>query len=100
MVATGPGNLTIANYTIHDAHPASVLTAAQVIQKSSNVGAAKIALGLPREAMWDLFRRVGFGAAPGLSFPGAATGELRNYPSWRAIRQAAHGLRHGNSVSL
>ncbi len=99
-VATAPGRLTIANYTIHDAHPASVLTAAQVIQKSSNVGAAKIALGLPREAMWDLFRRVGFGAAPELSFPGAATGKLRNYRSWRPIEQATMAYGHGISVSL
>jgi cell division protein FtsI (penicillin-binding protein 3) len=99
-VATAPGRLTIANYTIHDAHPASVLTAAQVIQKSSNVGAAKIALGLPREAMWDLFRRVGFGTAPELSFPGAATGKLRNYRTWRPIEQATMAYGHGISVSL
>ena len=99
-VATAPGRLTIANYTIHDAHPASVLTAAQVIQKSSNVGAAKIALGLPREAMWDLFRRVGFGAAPELSFPGAASGKLRNYRTWRPIEQATMAYGHGISVSL
>src|SRR5260221_10225785 len=100
MVATGPGNLTIANYTIHDAHPVSALTAAQVIQKSSNVGAAKIALGLPREAMSDLFRRVGFGAPLELSFPGAAAGKLRHYRSWRPIEQATMAYGHGISVSL
>jgi len=99
-VATAPGHLTIANYTIHDAHPAAALTAAQVIQKSSNVGAAKIALGLPREAMWDLFRRVGFGAPPELSFPGAAAGKLRHYRSWRPIEQATMAYGHGISVSL
>ena len=99
-VATAPGQLTIANYTIHDAHPASVLTAAQVIQKSSNVGAARIALGLPREAMWDLFRRVGFGTPPELSFPGAASGKLRHYRGWRPIEQATMAYGHGISVSL
>jgi cell division protein FtsI (penicillin-binding protein 3) len=100
LVATAPGRLTIANYTIHDSHPAAALTVAQVIQKSSNVGAAKIALGLPREAMWDLFKRVGFGTAPSLGFPGAAAGRLRGYRTWRPIEQATMAYGHGISVSL
>jgi cell division protein FtsI (penicillin-binding protein 3) len=100
LVHTAPGRFSIANYTIHDAHPAAALTLAQVIQKSSNVGAAKVALGLPREAMWELFRRVGFGTAPELGFPGAAAGRLRNYRSWRPIEQATMAYGHGISVSL
>lgn len=100
LISTAPGRMTIANYTIHDSHPAAALTVAQVIQKSSNVGAAKIALGLPREAMWDLFKRVGFGTAPQLGFPGAASGRLRNYRSWRPIEQATMAYGHGISVSL
>ena len=93
VVHTAPGRLTLANYTIRDVHPAAALTVGQVLARSSNVGAAKIALALPREAMWDLFRRVGFGAAPELGFPGAAAGKLRAYKSWRPIEQATHGLR-------
>ena len=100
LIPTAPGRLTIANYTIHDAHPAGALTVAQVIQKSSNVGAAKIALSLPREAMWDMFRRVGFGEAPQVDFPGAAAGKLRNYRTWRPIEQATMAYGHGISVSL
>ncbi len=99
-VATTGGRLTLGTYTIHDSHPAQMLTVAQVIQKSSNVGAAKIALGLPREAMWDLFRRVGFGQAPLLGFPGPASGKLRPYRSWRPIEQATMAYGHGISVSL
>jgi cell division protein FtsI (penicillin-binding protein 3) len=99
-VATGPGRLTIANYTIRDVHPAPVLTVAQVLQKSSNVGSAKLALAMPREAMWDLYRRVGFGEAPQLGFPGAAAGKLRPYRSWRPIEQATMAYGHGISVSL
>jgi len=100
LIETSPGRMTIANYTIHDAHPSGALTVAQVLQKSSNVGAAKIALGLPREAMWDLFRRVGFGTAPELGFPGAAAGRLRNYRTWHPIEQATMAYGHGISVSL
>jgi cell division protein FtsI (penicillin-binding protein 3) len=99
-IETAPGRLTIANYTIHDAHPAGTLTLAQVIQKSSNVGVAKLALGLPREAMWDLFQRVGFGAPPELGFPGAAAGKVRHFRSWRPIEQATMAYGHGISLSL
>jgi len=100
VIQTAPGTLTIANYTIHDAHPGGAMSAAQVIQKSSNVGAAKIALGLPREEMHDMFRRVGFGAAPQIGFPGAVGGRLREARSWRPVEQATMAYGHGISVSL
>ncbi|HEX5477686.1 MAG TPA: penicillin-binding protein 2 [Burkholderiales bacterium] len=100
MVPTSGGHMTIGSYTIHDSHPAAALSVAQVIQKSSNVGAARIALSLPAEAMWDFFQRVGFGSAPHLDFPGAASGKLRPYRSWRPIEQATMAYGHGISVSL
>jgi cell division protein FtsI (penicillin-binding protein 3) len=100
VLETPQGRMTMANYTIKDSHPASSITVAQVIQKSSNVGAAKLALALPRDTMWDLFRRVGFGAAPQLGFPGAAAGKLRHYRGWRPIEQATMAYGHGISVSL
>jgi cell division protein FtsI (penicillin-binding protein 3) len=99
-VATAPGSMSLARYTIRDVHPASVLTVAQVLQKSSNVGAAKLALAMPSELMWDLFRRLGFGTAPELGFPGAAAGKLRNYRTWRPIEQATMAYGHGISLSL
>ena len=99
-VQTAPGKLTIGSYTIHDAHPESTLSVAQVIQKSSNVGAAKIALELPREQMWNMFERVGFGALPQLRFPGEASGRVRPWQSWRPIEQATMAYGHGISVSL
>jgi cell division protein FtsI (penicillin-binding protein 3) len=99
-IATGPGRMSLAKYTIRDVHPAAVLTVAQVLQKSSNVGAAKLALSMPGELMWDLFRRVGFGSAPELGFPGAAAGKLRDYHSWRPIEQATMAYGHGISLSL
>jgi cell division protein FtsI (penicillin-binding protein 3) len=70
------------------------------VQKSSNVGAAKLALAMPRESMWDLFQRLGFGAAPQLGFPGAAAGRLRPYKTWQPIEQATMSYGHGISVSL
>jgi cell division protein FtsI (penicillin-binding protein 3) len=99
-VHIGSGGLRIANYTIQDPHAETVLTVAQVIQKSSNVGAARIALALRREDLWSLFDRAGFGTAPQIGFPGAASGRLRPAENWRPIEQATMAYGHGISVSL
>ena len=100
VIQTSPGALTIANYTIHDAHPGGAMSVAQVIQKSSNIGAAKIALSMPREEMHEMFKRVGFGAAPRLGFPGEAAGRVRDAKTWRPVEQATMAYGHGISVSL
>ena len=100
IVQTGSGQLVIGNATIHDAHPAGALTVAQVIQKSSNVGAAKIALAMPAETLWDIFSNVGFGTQPRSGFPGEVSGKLRAHASWRPIEQATMSYGHGISLSL
>ena len=100
VIQTSPGHLNIGNRTIHDAHPHGALTVAQVIQKSSNIGAAKMALSLPAQTMWTLFNRVGFGAVPDSGFPGEVPGRLRAHASWKPIEQATMSYGHGISVSL
>lgn len=97
---TGPGKLTIGTASIGDAHPLGLLTVAQIIEKSSNVGAAKIALEMQPKEMWELFTSVGFGQQPKFSFPGRAAGRVRPYKSWRPIEQATMSYGHGISVSL
>lgn len=99
-INTEGGHFSIGPATIHDAHPGGVLTVAQVIQKSSNVGAAKMALTLPPEYMYSKFAKLGFGKAPQIGFPGEATGRLRPYQTWRPIEQATMSYGHGISVSL
>jgi cell division protein FtsI (penicillin-binding protein 3) len=97
---TDGGKFRIGGYTIHDAHKDGMLSVAQVIEVSSNVGAAKIALQLPREQMWDMFRRVGFGVPPALGFPGESGGKLRPWKTWRPVEQATMAYGHGIAVSL
>lgn len=99
-IQTAPGSLTIGPNTIHDAHPHGILTVAEIIQKSSNVGSAKMALALDREFLWGLYNELGFGAAPQAGFPGEASGRLRPYKNWRPIEQATMSFGHGISVSL
>jgi len=100
IIQTAPGYLAIGNRKIHDAHPHGALTVAQVIQKSSNVGAAKMALALPAEFMWGFFKQVGFGAPPDSGFPGEVSGRLRAHATWKPIEQATMSYGHGISVSL
>ena len=100
IIDTAPGTLTIGHATIHDAHREGALTVEQVIQKSSNVGAAKIALSLPAETMWQTLSASGFGAAPMTGFPGEVSGRLRPAKSWRPIEQATMAYGHGISVNL
>lgn len=100
VINCAPGKMTIGPATISDAHPHGALTVAQVIQKSSNVGTAKIALGFSPKEMWDMFDSVGFGQAPNLGFPGEVNGRLRPWKNWRPIEQATMSYGHGIAVSL
>jgi cell division protein FtsI (penicillin-binding protein 3) len=97
---TSPGKLTIGTATIGDSHPHGPLTVAQIIEKSSNIGTAKIALEMQPQQMWEMFTSVGLGQQPKFGFPGAVAGRVRPYKSWRPIEQATMSYGHGISVSL
>ena len=100
IIQTAPGRLNITGSTISDAHPHGDLTVAQVIQKSSNVGAVKMAMQFTPREMWELYAQVGFGQKPQIGFPGAVTGRLRPYKTWRPIEQATMSYGYGLSASL
>jgi cell division protein FtsI (penicillin-binding protein 3) len=99
-IHTAPGRITIGGSTINDSHPYDVLTVAEVIQKSSNVGTVKIAMQLSPREMWETYAQAGFGQKPQVPFPGAVSGRLRPYKSWRPIEQATMSYGYGLSASL
>jgi cell division protein FtsI (penicillin-binding protein 3) len=100
IVQTAPGTLSIGPATIRDAHPHGALDVSQIIQKSSNVGTAKLALTLKPEYMWSVYNQVGFGRPSNIGFPGEASGKLRNFKTWRPIEQATMTYGHGVSMTL
>jgi cell division protein FtsI (penicillin-binding protein 3) len=100
VLDTASGRFTIDGSTISDTHPKGDLTVAQVIQKSSNVGTAKMALMMQPREMWEMFSAVGLGKKPQLGFPGAVSGRLRPYKSWRRIEQVTMSYGYGLSSSL
>ncbi|RVT53584.1 peptidoglycan D,D-transpeptidase FtsI family protein [Rubrivivax albus] len=97
---TAPGWITITGSTIRDSHPHGVLSVAEIVQKSSNVGTVKMAMQLQPREMWQQFTDLGLGSKPEIEFPGAATGRVRPYKTWRPIEQATMSYGYGLSASL
>jgi cell division protein FtsI (penicillin-binding protein 3) len=97
---TAPGTYKIGPATIHDHENYGVMTLAQIIQKSSNVGASKIALSLDKQYMWSMLSQLGFGEKTGIEYPGEVSGKLRDYKTWRPIEQATMSYGNGISVTL
>jgi len=97
-IDTAPGFLTVGRNTIRDAHNYGALTVAQVIEKSSNVGAARIALALKPDSVRELFVRAGFGTSTGSGLPGEVNGRL-NPPSRIPIELATLAYGYGLSVT-
>jgi cell division protein FtsI (penicillin-binding protein 3) len=100
IIDTNPGRITVAGATIHDDENFGVLTVQGVIQKSSNVGATKISQRMSAQEMWNSLTAVGIGQKPQTPFPGAVTGRLRPWKSWRPIEQATMSYGYGLSASL
>ena len=85
---------------ITDTHPYGVLTVAQIIQKSSNIGTAKLAMQMQSKEMRDMYTAVGFGQAPKIGFPGAVAGTLHPYKKWMPTDQARIAFGYGIAASL
>ena len=100
VIQTAPGRITITGSTITDAHPHGALTVSEVIQKSSNVGTVKMAMQIPPREAWEMYTAIGLGQKPRIDFPGAVSGRLRPYKTWRPIEQATMSYGYGLSASL
>jgi cell division protein FtsI (penicillin-binding protein 3) len=95
-----PRSVTISGWHPTDVHAYGDLTVAGIIQKSSNVGTVKLAMQMPAKELHEVFSGVGLGQRPQLDFPGAVSGRLRPYKSWRPIEQATMSFGYGLSASL
>jgi cell division protein FtsI (penicillin-binding protein 3) len=99
-IQTSPGYVMVGGFKISDSHAHGVLTVQEVIQKSSNIGTLKIALTMQPREMWETFSQAGFGQRPQITFPGAVSGRLRPYKSWKPVEQATMSYGYGLSASL
>ncbi|MBA1146114.1 penicillin-binding protein 2 [Ectothiorhodospiraceae bacterium WFHF3C12] len=95
VIDTGPGVMRVGGNTIKDASNYGRIDMATVLRKSSNVGAAKIALQLDRGALWGQLAAVGFGSPSGTGFPGESGGSLPGKPPSRSIERATLAFGYG-----
>jgi cell division protein FtsI (penicillin-binding protein 3) len=94
------GSYQLANVTIHDTHEHDWLSPTQVLAKSSNIGALKIALALGEPGLYSAYRKFGFGEATGLPLPGEASGVLRpRARPWFEVETANASFGQGISVT-
>jgi cell division protein FtsI (penicillin-binding protein 3) len=100
LIETAPGRLVITGTTITDAHPHGTLTVSEVLQKSSNVGTAKLALAMERQELWETYAALGLGQKPRIEFPHVATGKLRAWKTWRPTDHARVSFGYSASASV
>jgi cell division protein FtsI (penicillin-binding protein 3) len=90
-----------AKEVIHDVHPYGGLTVQQIIQKSSNIGTAKISHKLGARNLDEYLRDFGFGRKTGIHFPGETTGLVKNHQRCRSlIDRTTTAFGQGVSVSV
>lgn len=92
-------SFSVGNRPIRDVHPDPYLTVSGIIKRSSNIGAAKIALRLGSDKLYAGLRRFGFGDKTGIELPGERTGSLRAAEKWREIDLAHIAFGYGLTVT-
>jgi cell division protein FtsI (penicillin-binding protein 3) len=70
---------------LHDHRAFSTLSVREILIKSSNIGAAKLALTVGEQKFYEYIRRFGFGERTGIELPGEINGLIRPPKSWSKI---------------
>lgn len=100
LIDTGNGRYAFQGAVISDTHAHGLIPVREVIKFSSNIGATKLAMQMQPREMHEMFTAIGLGQRPQINFPGAVTGKLRPWKSWRPIEQATMSYGYGLSASL
>lgn len=97
MVFGENGRMTIANTVIHDHEKMGWVTFSQVIQKSSNIGAAKTGMALGDQRLYRYLHAFGFGQRTDIDLPGEAVGLFREPRDWgrRSLASISMGQEIG-----
>lgn len=99
VIDTYPGWMRVDHNLVKDEKNNGPLTLAQILQLSSNMGAAKLALTMPPDQLWSLLHRMGFGRITGVGFPGEQEGSLVRHTPWGAFVLASLSYGYGLSVT-
>ena len=99
IINTHPGIFKVSGHPIRDFRDYGEINLATLIQKSSNIGASKIALDMEPEQLWQDFASFGLGEATGAYFPGEVIGNMPDPQSWRKLDRATMAYGYGLSTS-
>jgi cell division protein FtsI (penicillin-binding protein 3) len=100
VVQTHPGIIQFGEYKVKDTRNYGNIDLATILKKSSNVGASKIALSLPKKFMWQFFSDLGFGTSSGSGFPGEVKGKLIHFRYWQEVEHATLSFGYSMNVTL
>ncbi len=92
------GRMTIANTTIHDHEKLGWMTFAQMIQKSSNIGAAKTGMLVGDQRLYRYLQAFGFGQRTDIDLPGEVSGLLKAPREWG--RRSLASISMGQEVGV
>ncbi len=92
------GRMTIANTTIHDHEKLGWMTFAQMIQKSSNIGAAKTGMLVGDQRLYRYLQAFGFGQRTDIDLPGEVSGLLKSPREWG--RRSLASISMGQEVGV
>jgi len=94
------GVLRLPGRVIHEAHGGyGTLTMAQVLEKSSNIGAIQIGFRVGAQNMYDYVRRFGFGSPAGAGLPAESGGLIRKLKRWGKTSLASVSMGHEVSTT-
>lgn len=83
------GSIYFNGRRIHDHKPFGLLNVGEILAKSSDVGAIKIALQIGPQRFYDYIREFGFGSQTGVDMPGESRGMLAKVDNWGATSIAS-----------
>ncbi|MCE9536949.1 MAG: penicillin-binding protein 2, partial [Nitrospirae bacterium] len=98
MVLGENGHMVIANTTIHDHEKLGWITFSEVIQKSSNIGAAKTGMALGDQRLYRYLQGFGFGQRTEIDLPGEVSGLLKAPKDWG--RRSVASISMGQEVGV
>lgn len=84
---------------LRDSHPLGMLTVSEIIQKSSNIGTAKIALLMGDKNVYDILKKFGFGEKTGIPLQPETSGIFRPLKRWDTLSISRFPIGQGIAVS-
>ena len=93
------GSIVVNGRRIHDWKPYGVLSVSDILAKSSDVGAIKIALRLGDERLYKYIRAFGFGSQTGIELPGETRGLAKPLSRWSKVSIGAISMGQEIGIS-